>query len=366
MPYAICHAETQPFIRVAIIQDTSSLRLKINGFYEIVDLGNNRVIYRGKGLNTTVTAYLGGMLLGNVKSKSRSVLIKSPDPSAISIDGRLFRGNIELIKKDNLHLLVINWIGLEDYVKGILYHEASHYWPKDALQAQAVICRTYALYQMQENSGKDYDVTSDVYSQVYGGKTSERYRTNKVVDETSGLALAYNGKIFPTYYHATCAGRTEDAERLWNIDIPPLKGVACPYCRESPHFNWHYVATIDEAKNKLIAAGYKIKDISSIWVTGRDPSRRITELEISSPGKIIKIPAKDFRQLIGPDVIRSTNFEVSVKESDIVFEGFGWGHGVGLCQWGAYFMAKKGYNYKQILKFYYPGSELTSSETIRF
>ena len=93
---------------------------------------------------------------------------------------------------------------------------------------------------------------------------------------------------------------------------------------------------------------------------GRDKSGRITDLKIVTGKKDMKISAKDFRNILGPNIIKSTNFQVKVIDQDVVFEGFGWGHGVGLCQWGAYFMAKQGYTYKQILEYYYPGAQISS------
>lgn len=356
------YAQTPKYIRVAIMQDAAFLRLKISGFYEVFAAQSQKVLYRGRNLNTTVAADKGGILLGNIKAKGNRLLIKSGDPNAIIIDGRMFRGNIQLIKKDS-GLLVVNHIELEDYIKGILYHEASHYWPQDALKAQAIVCRTYAVYQMQENKLKDYDVTSDIYSQVYGGRTSERYRTNRVVQETQGIILTYQDKVFPAYYHATCGGHTEEAVMLWNINIAPLKGVVCNFCKESPHYRWHYVASANEIKDKFVSAGYKIESVKDIVILGRDASGRIGELKIITSRKEIKISGKDFRAIIGPNIIRSANFKVNLVSSDFVFEGLGWGHGVGLCQWGAYFMAKQGYHFKAILQYYYPEAEI---ETFKF
>jgi len=351
-------AQKPQFIRVVLIQDAKSLNLKIKGFFEIIEPQTNKVLYRGKELKTTATLYQDNILLGKVSFRKSKVLIKTSDPFAIIIDGRKFRGDIQLINKDNRVLLVVNNIELEDYIKGILYHEASHYWPPEALKAQAIACRTYALYQMQENSHRDWDVTSDIYSQVYGGKTSERYRTNKAVDETKGLVLSYQDKIFPAYFHATCGGYTEDASMLWNNNIPPLKGVACGFCKESPHFNWHSVLSLKEIEDSLAKSDYKIKGIETIEVISRDRSGRIINLLVRTKNRNMEIPAKDFRILVGANVIRSTNFNISVVGQDAVFVGAGWGHGVGLCQWGAYFLAKEGKNHEEILKYYYPGSDV--------
>jgi len=352
-------AQAPRYIRVAIFQDVSYLRLKIKGSYEIIDSTSNKVLNRGKNLNTTVTVYSQGLLLGNIRCNTNKLFIKPYYAESIIINGRVFRGDVQLIK-DNTKLSVINYIDLEDYVKGISVRETSHYWPIDSLKAQVIVFRTFAFYKMQENAQKDFDLTSDVYSQLYGGRAAERYRINKVVDETAGLVLTYQGKIFPAFYHATCGGHTDDAVLLWNIDIPPLKGVVCNFCQDSPHFKWHNVLSQEEVKDALAKGGLRIENIKDILILGRDKSNRITDLKIVDDKKDMKISAKDFRNTLGPNVIKSTNFQVKVIDHDIVFEGFGWGHGVGLCQWGAYFMAKQGYTYKQILEYYYPGTQISS------
>ncbi|MBI5145516.1 MAG: SpoIID/LytB domain-containing protein, partial [Candidatus Omnitrophica bacterium] len=280
--------------------------------------------------------------------------VKTDGSSLIDIDSRIFRGEMQFIKDKNNKLLIINYLELEDYIKGIAVREISHYWPSETLKAMAIVFRTFALYKMEEARTQAFDVTSDVYSQVYSGRLAERYRINQAVDQTKGMVLMHQGKIIPAFYHSTCAGHTEDAAILWKIDLVPLKGVPCNFCKDSPHFKWHYVLSLQEIENSLLKAGYKIKDIKEIIILDRDKSARARELKILSAAGETKISAKDFRNILGPDIVRSTNFNLSIVERDTVFEGYGWGHGVGLCQWGAYFMAKQGFNYQQILQYYYP------------
>ncbi|MDD4954082.1 MAG: SpoIID/LytB domain-containing protein [Candidatus Omnitrophica bacterium] len=344
-------------IRVVILQDAESAGIKVSGFYEITD-PSGKLILKGKGLKTTAVAYKGGMLIARKNFKSAKINIHPQEGDEVVVNGRRFKGDIQLIVSNNARVSAINRINLEDYVKGILYHEASHYWPIEALKAQAVVCRSYAVYQSQENKSKDYDVTADVYSQVYGGSDSERYRTNTATDQTQGMILTYKNKPLPAFFHATCGGHTQDASRLWNIDIPPLKGVACGWCKDSPHFNWHSVLSLEEIEDALSkSGGRQVGRIKSIAILGRDDSGRITELKISGEQETT-ISSKDFRSIIGPNTIRSANFNVTVVNTDAVFEGLGWGHGAGLCQWGAYFMAKEGKTFEEILKYYYPHSDV--------
>jgi len=363
LPAAGSFSRPAKYIRVAIIQNAESLNLKVGGFYEISVSGRKKVSARGKNLMTTVTSYKNGILMGDSNFNADSVLISADNAGMIIINGRTFRGDVKFIKNKSGKLIAVNYLELEDYIRGILYHEVSHYWPMEALKAQAIVCRTYAVYQMQENRLRDFDVTSDIYSQVYGGKTSERYRTTSAVFATAGMMLTFQHKVFPAYFHSTCGGHTEDAFLLWKTNMAPLKGVPCNFCEGSPHFNWHYVLTREEVRDKLVKGGYNINSIEDITIMARDGSGRVTDLKIKTAKNESKIPAKDFRNIIGPNIIRSANFSVNLIHDDVVFEGLGWGHGVGLCQWGAYFMAKRGFSAIQILEYYYPEANL---ETIGF
>jgi stage II sporulation protein D len=353
-------AAQENYVRVAIFQDVKSISLKVPGNFVVSDLSGKNVFYKGRTLKTTVTTFSEGILLAGKALKANKLLIKTWGPDTVMIDGKIFRGDLNLIKKDNGQLVVVNKIGLEDYVRGILYHETSHYWPMEALKVQAIISRTYAVYQRGENKGKDFDVTSDIYSQVYGGSASERFRTDKAVEETKGLIVVYQEKAIPAYFHATCAGHTEDASLLWKTDIPPLKGVPCDFCKESPHYNWYYVTFIGELREQLKKAGYSLGMIKDIQVLGYDASGRVSELKIVSERNEFNIAAKDLRNIIGPNLLRSTKFKVRLEGLDAIFEGTGWGHGVGLCQWGAYFMAKQGVEAKKILQYYYPGTDVAT------
>ena len=208
-------------------------------------------------------------------------------------------------------------------------------------------------------------MTSDIYSQVYGGRSSERYRTNVAVDRTKGLVMVFGGKILPAYYHATCAGFTEDVHELWSEDLPPLRGVPCPFCKDSPHYYWKKNFRLKDIQDKLNEKGYELGLIKEILVLERNKSGRIKALVVATRDeKKARISGKDFRNIIGPNIIKSNNYDMIMKGYYMDVIGKGWGHGVGLCQWGANFMSRKGYKYDEILKYYYPGIEIVSGEII--
>ena len=360
-------------VRVAIVRDSREVDLAIHGGYRLRDLSSGKVIGHGHFLVESKVRLLDrGILMGLDVYPARRLIIEPAQDASIIIDERPFRGEVTFIRTPDNRITVVNDINVEDYIKGVLYHEVSHHWPMEALKAQAVAARTYALYSINP-TGKPYDVTNDIYSQVYGGRNSERYRTDLAVDYTRGQVLTYNGQIIPAYFHATCGGATEDARELWNVpDMPPLRGVPCPFCQDSPHMHWKKNFRLRDIQDALNLHGYNVSSIKDISIVDRDRSERIDHLKIiQKNGQELMLKGKDFRDIMGPNVLMSNNYEIFQKGYYIDVIGKGWGHGVGMCQWGALGMARQQFNYKQILAYYYPQSVLTNyhelpkSETIK-
>lgn len=356
-PAAFAQDSKQDIIRVCVLKGTDSLQLTLDGAYRIYSR-DNELIKGGKSLyRARVTAAEKGLMLQDKPLGQDVMRIKSDKDGRIYIDKWRFRGEVDIIKTPDLKLMVVNRLGIEAYLYGVLYHEVSHRWPYEALKAQAIAARTYALYQksVMKDKDKDYDVTADIYSQVYGGRTNEKYRTNRAVDLTKGRVMIYKGEIFPAYFHATCGGFTENASNLWKISLGALKGVECKFCKKSRHFNWKRKIRLTDLEAALKKAGYTAKGITAIKIESRNRSNRINNLIITSASGELKIPGKDFRMAAGPNLLRSNNYDVNILGDTAVFKGIGWGHGVGMCQWGAYFMSRKGCKARDILRHYYPG-----------
>jgi len=362
-------------LRVCVLKGSNDLELTIKGRYKILTIKTAELIERGRDLKAApVLALDSGLSISGRPFKIYGIKVMPKTDASVSIGRRVFRGTVDIIRTKERKLLVINHVELEDYLKGVLYHEVSHWWPMETLKAQAIAARTYALYQKSIKRDSDYDLTSDIYSQVYGGKASERIRTNRAVSITCGKVLTYKNEIFPAYYHATCGGRTEDASNLWDIKIPPLKGVRCGFCRFSPHYYWECEILLSGLEEKLSRAGYNLKNIVDIKAKGRTRSGRIKDLIFICAGKEVIIPADDFRLAIGPNRVRSTNFTLEVlpmprikrEEGDFAFfKGYGWGHGAGMCQWGAFFLGLKRYKAEGILRYYYPGTKISTVRVTR-
>ena len=354
-----------PVIRVLVLDNRDSISLAVKGTYKIYSIPSDKLLTGGYILHTKVKCSDQGILFGSRQLNFSKIRITVPEDSLIYLDGRSFRGAVDIIRKDNMKLTAINRVALEDYLCGVLYNEVSHRWPIEAIKAQGITARTFALYQARQNKLQDYDLTNDIYSQVYSGATSERWSTTRAVKLTAGKVLTYKGDIFPTYYHATCGGRTEDANVLWNIDIEPLKGSVCGFCKESPHYRWTKNIPLPDLVKKLNENGYKVGSIKAVEVLSRNNSGRIDKLEIKDDsGVSCVLTGKDFRRMMGPNDVRSTNFEPLMSSDKLVLNGIGWGHGVGMCQWGANGMAEHGKTAEEILNIYYPGAAVTTIDKI--
>lgn len=353
-------------VRIRVFDSRDSLRLSLKDRYTIYEVATGKVLMEGPHLTAEVRPSTDGMDVGEARFRTSGVKISIDKDADIQIEKKRFRGDVDILKRPDGKLMAVNHIDVEKYLYGVLIHEVNDKWPMEVLKAQAIAARTFALYQAAQTRSKPYDLTGDVYSQVYGGVTAERWSTVRAVDLTKGEVLKFKGRIFPAYFHAVCAGITENAANLWRIDLEPLRGgVLCPHCRTSPHYIWHREILLKDVGKKLASAGYGPGDVRSVKCVGRNRSGRVEKVEIKfDNGKISVIPAKDLRLIVGPNEFRSTRFTAKVKWNKLVLDGFGWGHGVGMCQWGAYGLAKAGKTAGEILKFYYPGSEISSIEAL--
>lgn len=258
-----------------------------------------------------------------------------------------------VLVRDSLRL--INELDVEEYLKGVVPIEISPTWNPEALKIQAIIARTYVLHQRQVNLGKEYDVLATTADQVYGGRGKEHPAANQAVADTSGLVLTFGGELILSAYHSTSAGPTEDASEVWGMDLPYLKGVSCPFDQNSPYYQWSKSFGMDAVQELFSKAGYEIGTIASITPFRWTEAGRVGQIRIlHSQGELI-LKSEEFRRILGYTELPSTRFRIEKIGREMQIQGNGYGHGVGLCQWGAKEMAEMGYGHDKILKYYYPG-----------
>lgn len=276
----------------------------------------------------------------------------------IQVNGKSYRGKIELRKKSNGLMLVVNDLDLEDYLMGVVGAEMPHDWEREALKAQAVASRSYALYQKKMTGAKPYHILATVDSQMYIGRVGERESAVKAVRETEGIVITYAGEVIPAFYHSSCGGHTENANELWNIEAPYLRGVDCE-CQEISRYGlWEKRLSTAGLIAALRKLGYHLNSVESITIDGITQAGRVKQIAIRHAQGAVSVPAEKFRSAVGYSIIPSIFFETEQAGNEIIISGRGLGHGVGLCQWGAKEMAQRGRNYQTILKHYYPGTKL--------
>ncbi len=354
-------ASSAPSIRVLVAEKQKFIRVLVKGDYTVLALPSLQVLKKGSSLNLIVVPGPKGIRAGgqDLPAAVTGLRIESAGERDLLVNKSRFRGRIDIRRDAAGTLYGINTLDIEGYLYGVLHHEVSAWWPAEALKAQAVAARTYALYEASVSRTQEYDLKSSTSSQVYGGSTTERGRTTRAVDQTTGQILDYKGKLFPAYFHATCAGTTAAAKELWNIDTPPLGGgVKCDYCKISPHFFWKTRASLAGIEESLAKTGRPLGRVLDIRPVTQTPSGRVGSLRITGTAGETVIAAKDFRVWIGGNRMKSTFFKVHIKDDSVYFHGQGWGHGVGLCQWGLLGQSLLGKKYGEMLAFYYPGSSI--------
>ncbi|MCL6638898.1 MAG: SpoIID/LytB domain-containing protein [Firmicutes bacterium] len=278
-----------------------------------------------------------------------------------------YRGSLELCP-GNGKLAAVDILPVEDYLRGVVPCEMPASWPLEALKAQAVAARNYALKQAEVSRGGSYDVVNDQYSQVYGGYDAEDPATNRAVDETRGMVMLCQGTFVDAFFHSSSGGRTENSEDVWREPLPYIRWKDDPYDKNDRHYNWQVTYTADQLREQLNSAGYPYQTVTEIEELARTGSgARIEKIAVAGTGK----DGKTLRQTIGnADSVRialglkGAPFAMEkTKDRDkklvrVTFKGSGYGHGLGMSQWGASGMAKAGYNYQDILKYYYTGISL--------
>ncbi len=275
----------------------------------------------------------------------------------------LYGGSVYEQRYDGKTLVVVRF-EIEDYLIGVLRGELDELWPEEALKAQAVLARTYAMVKVLESREKKipYDIENSILNQVYRSTTSEKLK--KAVNATAGEILTYEEEIARVFYHAACGGSTTSPGNVWGGSYPYLEGVSCGYCRNTPYYEWEKRFTKSRLSDIL-----DLPPIDSIRVASRDNSGRATSLQIIlKNGRIVTETGNSFRMKINsslesvyfnhPETLPSALFYITNSKDCIIFQGTGYGHGVGLCQWGARKMADKGLNYREIIKHYFHSLEI--------
>ena len=347
-------------VRVLVAEGRTSLRVASSGGLTITDATGRRILAQQRGGEPLHLLLRGkAVLIRETRTSGQRLLVWPGRIPTVNLEGQAYRGRLE-VQPLNGGLAAVNVVDLEEYLQGVLKDEIPPGWPAEAARAMAVAARTYAIYMMEQNPAGLFHLRATTASQVYGGATGEDPRTSWAVQATRGQILTFGGQPIAAFYHSCSGGATEDASDVFGLNFDTIIGVQDQFSLGCPHALWIERFSSQEIERALQRGGYTIGRLMRIEDLRRSRTGRILRLAIHHTGGTLTLEGKRFREVLGNELIRSTDFEVRADAGWYTFVGRGWGHGVGLSQWGAKEMADLAYHHTEILKFYYPLATIES------
>jgi stage II sporulation protein D (peptidoglycan lytic transglycosylase) len=372
-----------PFVRVLLDESSQVAKISAEKAFavECLALGQQNVYYSNQPVEVTshgkllsVKNHNGLEIQGNVDEVN---IIPRGSDNRIKVNGKPYRGITQILPY-GLNVQIINIVYMEDYLKGVVPPEIGNRADNEveAVKAQAVAARTYAMAHLQQYSAEQYDLKSSIYDQVYEGASVENKLINKAILATAGNVISYEDKLIEAYYHSTCGGMTDDIAHVWDRkSIPYLKAVKDDgACSWSKYYSWQEHFTEKQLRGRIEqylssdrGRDFLIGKITNVTISERSPGGRVARLLIHTERDVYRFYRDRIRWVIGrtsnPDLILpSDNFDVIISRNNnkditnVVFKGSGYGHGVGMCQCGAIGLARQGVLFKDILEKYYAGA----------
>lgn len=382
---APAQAGPEPRIRVGIRVGVPVARLRAPGGLLLADGQTGRALGRIEpGEELEVRGDGAGLRLvapGLETIDGVQLLRADPEgPEPISVDDAAYRGRVDLIAVEDSGVSVVNVLAMEEYLLGVVPLEVGPRGPAEmaAVEAQAVAARTYAVAHLGGHAEMGFDVFGTVEDQAYGGIAVERAEAATAVRATAGRILTSGGLPIRAYYHSTCGGRTAPVEEV--MDRPPapyLRAVAdtapggSAWCSISPRFRWTELWGPEELDGRVrdeLARMFgtdpaKLGTLDRVRITERTPGGRVRSVAFAGPRAELEVERLDIRFALRDEegaILGSTDFEIASRDDGVLeLHGRGYGHGAGMCQWGAIARARAGQTYEEILAAYYPGAELT-------
>ena len=373
------------FLRVALRQNVKRAKFSSGGQIDILSNGDFHISERG-----TIAVEISGAgdkvsgespLHGKWECALPCTLLSKNEFNIIDYDGSSFRGSMILVAAPRGSFTVVNYVGVEDYLRGVVPLEIGHRGPEEieAVKAQAVASRTYTYKKILENRSMDFDLLPTISDQVYGGVLAENPVCNQAINTTADQVVVYHDSLIYAYYHSTCGGKTANIEDVWENKQPlqylrsihDIDEKGAPFCGFSGSFSWEESwsdARLSSIVNRYSREVFSQKptagSIVSITIDSRFSCGRARECTIKTTSGSYRYGGDKIRFILrrdqnGNPVLRSALItDVSKKSGLIVMKGKGYGHGIGMCQFGAIGRARAGQSYEQILKAYYTGVEV--------
>ena len=336
-------------LKVAIRKNVNNVRVG-SSTNAIIKNGSGQMLGEISGMSAFTAEKRGGNISIDSLSAT-SIFIEPKDDGYVWIGDRWYRGETQLINQGG-KITAINHVDLEEYLYSVVGAEAYPSWPLEALKAQAVAARTYALYKKSQNSNPYYDVDTTTTTQVYKGLDSEYTSTLQAVEETDGEIMTYNGRTILAVFHSSSGGHTENVEDIWSSQLPYLRGVV-DYDQSSPVYQWTKTFTGRELGNLISGVG----TVTSMTPERTTPQGRVITMKVTGTAGTKRVSGNDLRKALN---LKSTLISVnSLGNGSFQVYGKGYGHGVGLSQWGAESLAEQGLDYQKILGHYYSNASMS-------
>jgi stage II sporulation protein D len=348
-------------IRVGLSQGASEIVVGSSTPTSLLD-GNGRLLGQIPALQGfSATMASGGVSVAG--KKAWQIILKPKENGFIYAGGRWYRGEVDLVRESS-GISVINRLNIEDYLASVIGKEMYNTWPQEALKAQAVASRSYAVFKLQRPKSKLFDVLDTTTSQVYVGLEGEANSTQEAVKATAGQVLMYQGKVIEAVFHSSSGGHTENSENVWQNIVPYLRGVE-DFDQSSPSYQWTLNLTAPQLRQRIPGVG----DVLSMMPAKSSSTGRILMLKVQGTKGERLIKGTEVRKALG---LKSTLFTAkpefglvagksgTSRPVGFLISGRGYGHGLGMSQWGAYSLATQNKTYKEILMHYFQETTLKS------
>jgi stage II sporulation protein D len=363
-------------IRVGLAQDRrDQITLSVDGAYTVRRVGEAHALENGPRLSATrVVATRKGIRIGDREFTETKLDVVPAISPAAWVDGHQYRGIVRIIRQAGSAILAVNVLPLDEYLASVIDSEMPLEFGEAARQAQAIVARTYAIYQMQQaGAGSSYDLHASTRSQKYLGfqyraddgrmLAGESIESRRLVDATRGQVLTYRGNLFSTYYCAVCGGRTLNGGEMFADSAPPVRSVPCSWCQAAKNYRW----SVEVSKSTFAGLverffrddGVPFGKLRSVRSVGTADPGGLPEFEFRGDRGQQRLRGDVVRRIFSDHGVLSPRLTVTERKSTWLLAGTGHGHGAGMCQWGARGMGQAGKNYRQILMHYYPGAEIT-------
>ena len=354
-------AKQAPDLRVGLASGRASLTITPAGGKATVQTGSSKTITLAANTAAAIRWQDGAFLVGREKLRGEVLMIR-PNAKAgeLSLDGRRYRGALELRHKGG-GLTAVNIVPVDDYLRSVVPEEMPVDWPAEAIKAQSVAARSFALASRGRHAGEGYDLCTTTHCQLYTGTAAEKSASNAAIKATRGEVLTYGGKPIEALFHTDSGGMTENSEDVWGSHVPYLRAA-----KDTPAKTMPWTKTISRAdlERKLAAKGHDIGKVRSLALSplaigraakDRTASGRVKTMTVKGTKGTATLSGTTWRSLLG---LKSTLFDAKLTKDAVTFTGYGSGHGLGISQWGAERMAAKGASYAEILHHYYTGTKL--------